>query len=327
METSWISDTINRNPLIVTEVDIKNTWLMKFGKVENPEIIDFTLPTDHPDTQKVLAANDTALKNIYVGCAKWSKQDLKGFYPRGIKDELGYYSNEFDAIELNATFYRSYGEDQIIKWKKKTPSHFKFFPKLPKQVSHYKRLGDGYEQDLDEYLVGIQAFGNQLGMLFLQMNDNFGPKTENIDRLKNFITQFPKDLPLAVELRHTDWFNNTEIAQDLYSFFEKHHVTNILVDSAGRRDIMHMRLTTPSAFIRYVGSNHPSDFNRLDDWIKRIISWEKQGLKNLYFFVHQNHEKESPLLAAYFIKNLNAAIGTKIKIASLPDNGQIGLGI
>lgn len=298
---------------------------MEFGKVEGPESMDFTLPADHPVTQKVLAANDMGLQNVSVGCAKWGKKDLKGFYPRGTKDELGYYSNEFNAIELNATFYNLYDEARIIKWKDRTPSYFKFFPKLYQEVSHYNRLGDGHELDLEKCLVGIQAFGDQLGMIFLQMPDNFGPKAENIDRLKNFITRFPQDLPLAVELRHTDWFNDAGIAKDLYGFFERHNITNILVDSAGRRDIMHMRLTTPSAFIRYVGSNHPSDYSRLDDWIERIKSWKKQGLKDLYFFVHQNHEKESPMLAAYFIKKLNATIGTKIKIPSLPSNGQIGL--
>ena len=48
---------------------------------------------------------------------------------------------------------------------------------------------------------------------------------------------------------------------------------NIIVDTAGRRDMLHMRLTTPSAFIRYVGANHPSDYTRLDDWVERIENW------------------------------------------------------
>ena len=61
---------------------------MKFGSVEHPENIDFTLPKDHKDTAKVLAkVKDDNVPNIYVGCAKWNKADLKGFYPKGTKDD------------------------------------------------------------------------------------------------------------------------------------------------------------------------------------------------------------------------------------------------
>lgn len=299
---------------------------MKFGNVDNPEDIDFILPADHPDTQKILAANKAPLQTVSVGCAKWNKSDLKGFYPRGTKDELEYYASQFNSIELNATFYNLYSEDQILKWKERTPADFKFYPKLPRYVSHIKRLSDGYQGYLNDYLVGIQAFGDQLGMLFLQLHDNFGPKDENINRLKSFIDQFPKDLPLAIELRHEDWFKG-DVADEIHNLFVKNNITNILVDSAGRRDIMHMRLTTPSAFIRYVGANHESDYSRLDDWIERIKVWKEQGLKNLYFFIHQNVEKESPLLAASFIKKLNEAIGTEIEIPTLPEDKQVELGL
>ena len=62
---------------------------MKFGKVNHPENIDFTIPQDHPDTGVLLSRlkNDSPT-NFFVGCAKWNRQDLKNFYPRGTKDEL-----------------------------------------------------------------------------------------------------------------------------------------------------------------------------------------------------------------------------------------------
>jgi len=86
----------------------------------------------------------------------------------------------------------------------------------------------------------------------------------------------------------------------------------VLVDTAGRRDMMHMRLTTPHAFVRYVGANHPTDYPRLDDWLVRIKAWKEQGLEKLYFFIHQNIELESPLLSAYFIKKMNEQLGTNL---------------
>ena len=71
---------------------------MKFGRVDNPDSIDFTLPRDHPDTKQVLGLNMGKQDlDIFVGCAKWNKTDLKGFYPRGTKDALTYYSSQFNA--------------------------------------------------------------------------------------------------------------------------------------------------------------------------------------------------------------------------------------
>ncbi len=286
---------------------------MKFGQVNNSESIDFSLPGDHPQTTEILknSAKNKPLE-IYVGCAKWNKTDLKNFYPRGTKDELAYYATQFNSIELNATFYNMFGAEQIINWRDKTPDGFKFFPKINQMISHRKRLND-VQQLVEEYCDNISNFEAKLGMVFLQVHDNFGYK--NMDRLGSFVENFPKAIPLAVEMRNSEWFNDEKIAAELYSLFKKNNVTNILVDTAGRRDLLHMRLTTPVAFIRYVGANDPlGDRERLDDWIKRLERWIDQGLKDVYFFVHQNIEKESPLLSAYLIEKMNKSFNLNLKM-------------
>ncbi len=285
---------------------------MKFGQVSNPELVDFTLPGDHPKTRAILEANDNNKPlTIYVGCAKWNKTDLKNFYPRGTKDELTYYSTQFNSIELNATFYGMPSAQQVITWRDKTPDHFRFFPKITQSISHMRRLNN-VEQLTEEYCDNICQFEQKLGMVFLQLHDNFGYK--NFDRLINFIGNFPKSIPLAIEMRNTDWFNDEKIANEVYNLLEKHNTTNIIVDTAGRRDLLHMRLTTPVAFIRYVGANEPvSDRKRIDDWIDRLKVWVDYGLRDIYFFVHQNIEKESPLLSGYFIDKINQTFDLDLK--------------
>ncbi|WP_136465146.1 DUF72 domain-containing protein [Flagellimonas onchidii] len=286
---------------------------MKFGKIENPELIDFTIPVDHPDTAVVLAKDKIeGDSNIYVGCAKWNRQDLKNFYPRGTKDELGYYSSQFNSIELNATFYRIFPAEQYQKWYDKTPEGFKFFPKMTQDVSHLRRLNDKVYDIADHYLEVTSQLKEKLGTIFLQMHSNFGPK--NWDRVVRFVEYWPKEFSLAMEFRHTDWFNDEGVAQELYHLLEENNIANVLVDTAGRRDLMHMRLTKNEAFIRYVGANHATDYPRLDDWIERLDSWKAKGLKNIHFFVHQNLELESPLLSAYFIEKLNAHLNSRLTI-------------
>ncbi|HKX83246.1 MAG TPA: DUF72 domain-containing protein [Pyrinomonadaceae bacterium] len=286
---------------------------MKFGQVDNPDEVDFTIPKDHPGTAKVLKASKAKGFEAYVGCAKWNKTDLKNFYPKGTKDELGYYSSQFNCIELNATFYRLFPAKQFESWRTETPKGFKFFPKLGQDISHFRRLKE-VDELVDRFVENTSQLKEKLGMPFLQMHNNFGPK--DFDRVEAFAKNWKQyKVPLAMEFRKTDWYNDDDVSSRLYSLLEKNKIANVLVDTAGRRDLMHMRLTTPTAFVRWVGANVPdSDRKRLDEWIDRVAKWKKAGLEKLYFFVHQNAEKESPALAAHFIEKLNKKIGTGLQI-------------
>jgi uncharacterized protein YecE (DUF72 family) len=287
---------------------------MQFGKVDSVEGIDLSLPPDNP--QSVFGIKGKDLPSIYVGCAKWGRKDLKGFYPRGTKDELTYYSSQFNSIELNAVFY-NYNKDQVEKWRDKTPKEFKFFPKINQRISHWGRLKD-VSNEVTEYCDAMSLFEDRLGVVFLQLIENFRHE-KNYDRLSNFIAQWPKAFPLAVEVRSKDWFADSAY----YELLEEHGVSHIITDTAGRRDLLHMRLTSPKAFIRYVGANDPTDYSRLDDWVTRIGEWVEKGIEEIYFFIHQNIELESPLLTAYFIEQLNSRLGYRLKVPN--KEGQKGL--
>ena len=101
---------------------------------------------------------------------------------------------------------------------------------------------------------------------------------------------------------------------DYVHLLTENNIANVIVDTAGRRDMVHMALTSNEAFIRYVGANHPSDYTRLDNWVERLKEWQGLGLENIHFFIHQNLEIESPLLASHFIRNINKTMNTELKI-------------
>lgn len=284
---------------------------MKFGSVQNPGEVDFSLPPDHPDLGKVLSAFPASpIPTVHVGCAKWNRQDLKGFYPRGTKDELTYYGKRFNAVELNATFYRNFSPGQVAGWYEKVPEGFRFFPKVNRRISHLKWLSDT-GQATEEFLDSVAHFREKLGTIFLQLRDNFSSK--HFNRVVDFVEAWPREWSLAVEFRHSEWYNDPKVADELYSLLEENDVANVMVDTAGRRDLLHMRLTNNEAFIRYVGANHASDYTRLEEWTKRLKAWRDKGLHNIHFFIHQNEEKESPRLASHFIKHLNRDLGTNLR--------------
>ncbi|MDY6868586.1 MAG: DUF72 domain-containing protein [Chloroflexota bacterium] len=290
---------------------------MKFGSHDNPAEQDLSLPDDHPETKNVLnAKGGSGQPELYVGCAKWNAKDLKNFYPKGVDDELTYYGSQFNCVELNATFYNIFDADQIKQWHDRVPEGFKFFPKVNRYISHLKWLND-IEERTDDFIDSIVHFKDKLGTTFLQLRGNFKPKF--FDRVQAFIEHWPEGIPLAVEFRHPDWFDDEKVADELYALFEEHDIANNITDTAGRRDLLHMRLTNNEAFIRWVGANHESDEARIDAWVPRLKKWNAQGLTNIHFFVHQNKEERSPELAARFIDNINEALGTELKTPKMPD--------
>src|SRR5690606_12079027 len=132
---------------------------------------------------------------------------------------------------------------------------------------HYRRLIN-VEEPIQNFTNAVSNFEEKLGMAFMQLHDNFKPK--DFERLKNALESFPQEFPLAVEVRNEEWFSNPKINDEFSDLLRSLHMANIIVDTAGRRDMLHMRLTSPVAFVRYVGANHASDTERLDDWVARI---------------------------------------------------------
>lgn len=289
---------------------------MQFGKVERPELVNFTLPDDHPETEVVLEGSGfTGKPKVYVGCSKWTRADLKGFYPKGTKDELAYYSTQFNSIELNASFYNLYKADRYRDWRDKTPKGFKFFPKVNQMISHMKRLRNA-GQYTDEMVQGMLGLEEKLGMIFIQLHENFSPK--DWPHLEAYLNSWPEGLPLAVEVRHTDWLNDEEVAEPYYDLLEDRELATVITDTPGRRDLVHMRLTTPTVFVRFVSAYHDCDYERLDDWFERLQVWTKMGIKDIYFFIHQNLEEDTPLLAEYFVRRLNEELGYRLPVPGRP---------
>lgn len=278
---------------------------MKFGKIVPTENQEFVLPPTHPLTFKVLAQYPVAKLNAYVGAPQWNKNELQGFYPKGTKDELSFYAKHFNSIEFNATFFKTPSKEQVQIWANKTPENFRFCPKITQSISHYSRLLNTDFKVL-EFLDAIALFQNKLGCVFLQLNDNFSPN--ELVKLVDFINKFAKNFPLAVEIRSAQWHENTEAYQKYYNTLVQNQQCNLLVDTPGRQDLLHMQLSNHTAFVRFVATNTTQDYSRLDQWVDRIAEWNEAGLQNLYFFVHQEMQPETPFLAAYFIEKLNKSL-------------------
>lgn len=286
---------------------------MDFGKVPENELdsIDFSLPKDPGATTEVLKKGKGKTK-FYIGCAKWGRKDWVGkLYPKGTKEKdfLEQYVLLFNSIEFNATFYKSPSPADVLRWKSKVPKGFKFFPKFPQTITHLKRLKNT-QVEVDAFLEAVSEFKDNLGPIFLMPHPQMGLKHK--ETIEGFITDFPKDADLFLELRHEDWYLDGYDAE-MYEFLRKKKRGTIITDAAGRRDCVHMHLSTPECFIRFVGNSlHKTDYERIDDWVKRIKKWMNEGLETCYFFMHQHEELHTPELIKYLIEQLNKHCKTSL---------------
>jgi uncharacterized protein YecE (DUF72 family) len=166
---------------------------------------------------------------IRVGTSGWSYPAGKGtwngiFYPRpgapgrrrgdGKFDELKFYAEHFDTVEINSTFYRVPSPQTAKSWATRTPKHFEFSLKLFQKFTHpdmfLKSTGedplDLGKKDVDEFKFAIDplASAGKLGALLAQFPASFKHEPDARGYLEWLLEQF-RDYSMAVELRHRSW--------------------------------------------------------------------------------------------------------------------------
>lgn len=157
--------------------------------------------------------------SLRIGTSGWNYPRGKGtwngiFYPlpedreRGF-DELRFYAERFNCVEVNSTFYGQPRANAALGWVKRTPPDFEFAVKLFQKFTHPNLSVDQSpvtQADVDTFKGGIDplAASGKLGPLLVQFPSSFHRTSEAVDYLTWLLAAFA-DYPLAVELRHRSW--------------------------------------------------------------------------------------------------------------------------
>lgn len=261
-----------------------------------------------------------------IGCAVWAYKDWLGdFYPTGSRatNFLHLYGERMTCVEGNTTFYSVPTPETVQRWADNTPETFRFCPKLPRTVTHGGALMPQLSAALD-FLSLMQGLGPRLGPIFAQLPPRYSPAS--FADFETFVASWPHQKnPLAVEVRHLDWFKSPQ-ADRLDALLTRFGVGRVLLDtrpiftwsnpandpqlrSERKKPRVPLRPTATAnvVLVRYI--SHPElDKNRdfLAGWVERVGEWLTQGL-TVYFFVHCPDETQSPAIARYFQMQLEKA--------------------
>ena len=162
---------------------------------------------------------------IRIGTSGWSYPKGEGtwkgfFYPPGKINELEYYSQYFNTVEINSSFYRPPNPGYVHNWAKRVPAGFLFAVKLWQKFTHPRMYRDATgdeavisRKDVDVFKSSIEplARSGKLGALLAQ----FPPSFKNDDYGRQILGAVAKtfgEYPLAVELRHRSWSDDENTA-------------------------------------------------------------------------------------------------------------------
>ena len=235
-----------------------------------------------------------------IGTSGWSYDHWRGvLYPPGLPvgQRLARYVEEFDTVELNASFYRWPGAARFRQWRDRLPAGFAMAVKAPRGLTHAKRLyaPETWAERIGE---GWSALGDRQSALLVQLPPQLGRDDERLDY---FLRALPPELPVAVEFRHPSWN-----ADDVYALLERRRAAYVVMSGAGldcvlraTADFVYVRLHGPSGQHLYAGSYSEDD---LAWWAQRCREWDAQGRD---VFVYFNNDGEGHAVRnAWTLKSL-----------------------
>jgi len=243
-------------------------------------------------------------KNIFLGTSGWSYREWEGvFYRKSEKRKLRAYSRIFKTAEIDSTFYRYPSKGMVVGWLRYSPPDFIFTAKLPKIITHEKKLGlrESVREDLEAYLELMKPLqlGGKLGCLLIQLPPKYDYNPENLD---SFFKLLDPLFRYAVEFRNLSW-----IRDETWDLLKKYRVAYTNVDEPLLPPNVH--LTTDFAYFRWHGRGEKPWFNYLygkaeiDAWAPKVVATAEK-VEKVYGYFNNHFHGYAPENCLYLIEKL-----------------------
>jgi uncharacterized protein YecE (DUF72 family) len=213
----------------------------------------------------------SVLDKVLLGTSGWSYKEWTGpFYAKEDKSLLRAYTRVFRTVEIDSTFYRYPTKGMAMGWARYSPEGFVFTAKLPKLITHEKKLGlaGDVEEDLERFIEVMEPLflGGKLGCVLIQLPPSFDYKPRE---LEGFFRMLPSQVKFAVEFRNLSWMR-----QETWSLLEKYGVAYAIVDEPLLPPETHF--TSSFAYFRWHGRGRAPWFDyryrveELEPWVPKV---------------------------------------------------------
>ena len=215
----------------------------------------------------------------WIGTSGFEYAHWRDSFYRGIPRTrwLEAYAEEFDTVELNATFYRLPKADAFTRWSQRVPAGFRFAVKASRYLTHVRRLRDP-EEPIERLWTRATRLGDRFGPVLYQLPPRWKP---DLDRLDAFLAAIPRRHPQAVEIRDPRWYR-AEVRERL----DAGGVALCLHDMAG--SATEPTPVGPFVYLRFhgAGATYGGGYSsqRLTAWASRIAEWTGAGLEVWAYF-------------------------------------------
>lgn len=264
---------------------------------------------------------------LHVGCAMWTHKA----WPKGPGTPLQAYAGRCNAVEGNTTFYATPARDTVAAWAQQTAPDFRFVVKLPKRVTHERRLADA-GGDVRAFLDAIEPLGPRTHAVWIQLPASLGPGDTPV--LEGFLRRLPVSLRYAVEVRHPDFFTDPGAAGrleaalapaaaewvpfDTTAFFSTPPTSDAERDAWTKKPRVPLRTAalTERPIVRYLGRDDPErTVEGWRHWVDVVTGWLAEG-RTPTVFVHTPDNADAPALARRFHDAVRAACRTSRRCRS-----------
>jgi uncharacterized protein YecE (DUF72 family) len=263
---------------------------------------------------------------LHVGCPMWNYAPWQGRYLPGSlppRERLRAYATWCNAVEGNTTFYAIPALDTVTSWAEQTTADFRFVLKLPKVITHERRLA-GVADPLRAFLAAIEPLGPRAHALWIQLPPSFSPA--DLGALTGFLGRLPPGHRYCVEVRHRAFFEDPRWEQQLERVLGEAGAEWVLFDTtvlfgsapvtAAEREAVtnkprlprRSRALTSHPVVRYLGRD---DADRTvagwEPWLGTVAGWLREG-RSPTVFIHTPDNVAALELARRFHDEVRARV-------------------
>ncbi|GII95402.1 DUF72 domain-containing protein [Sinosporangium siamense] len=256
----------------------------------------------------------------------WSHTPWQGrFLPHPLPpgERLRAYSSWCNAVEGNTTFYATPTRNTVETWAEQTSPDFRFVVKLPKTITHERRL-HGADEELRAFLAAMEPLGPRIAALWVQLPGSFTPT--DLGSLAAFLRRLPRDYRSAVEVRHRAFFEEKRaegflsqvlggvgaewVPFDTVAFFETPPTTDAERDAWVKKPRVPRRTAalTDRPIVRYMGRD---DTGRTvagwRPWVETVTHWLREG-RSPTVFIHTPDNSQALELARRFHEEVRVRV-------------------